>query len=269
MSMFRSMHRHAFSLVELSIVLVILGLLTGGILGGQALIRAAELRSVSTDVAKYRTAMATFRDKYLQNPGDITNATQFWGAADGGDGIGSDCRGAETLDQRTCNGNGDGLIGAHPDLEYARLWQHLSNAGIIEGRYIGTGASYVTSCTVSSPGCLYPGSKLGGNSLWMISRVEPTYGYTYSYYDNKNALLLTSSVTSPILGGTLKPEDAYNIDMKMDDGKPGTGTIMNSRTGQCDTSPINSTSDAARQSANYALTNQSLTCVMHFMDVMP
>ena len=43
----RAPRRHAFSLVELSIVLVILGLLTGGILTGQSLIRAAELRSAA------------------------------------------------------------------------------------------------------------------------------------------------------------------------------------------------------------------------------
>ncbi|PZP83692.1 MAG: type II secretion system protein, partial [Azospirillum brasilense] len=63
------MHRpsptHGFSLVELSIVLVILGLLTGGILGGQSLIRAAELRTISTDANRYITAAQTFRDKYF------------------------------------------------------------------------------------------------------------------------------------------------------------------------------------------------------------
>ena len=71
--------RAAFSLVELSIVLVILGLLTGGILTGQNLIRAAELRSVVTEFQTYQTAVMTFRDKYFALPGDMTNATDFWG----------------------------------------------------------------------------------------------------------------------------------------------------------------------------------------------
>jgi len=52
--------RHGFSLVELSIVLVILGLLTGGILGGQSLIRAAELRSIASDLFRYGTAVNSF-----------------------------------------------------------------------------------------------------------------------------------------------------------------------------------------------------------------
>src|SRR6478736_3210874 len=70
--------RKGFSLVELSIVLVILGLLTGGILAGQSLIRAAELRAVGTEYGRYATATQTFRDKYLALPGDFKDATRFW-----------------------------------------------------------------------------------------------------------------------------------------------------------------------------------------------
>ena len=72
--------RLAFSLVELSIVLVILGLLTGGILTGQSLIRAAEMRSIVTELQRYQTAARSFQDKYFALPGDMRNATDFWGA---------------------------------------------------------------------------------------------------------------------------------------------------------------------------------------------
>jgi len=68
--------RSAFTLVELSIVLVILGLLVGGTLTGQSLIHAAELRSVVKDYEKYKTAMHVFEDKYFALPGDMTNATE-------------------------------------------------------------------------------------------------------------------------------------------------------------------------------------------------
>ena len=87
--------QRAFSLVELSIVLVILGLLTGGILAGQSLIRAAELRSVTNEFQRYIVATQSFRDKYFAAPGDITDAHRFWTSA-GGNGANAACQGAAT-----------------------------------------------------------------------------------------------------------------------------------------------------------------------------
>ena len=83
-----------FTLVELSIVLVILGLLVGGVLTGQSLIHAAELRAVTTEHDKFVTAINTFRDKYMALPRRMSNAVRYWGAMDGGtaDGIDSDCQ---------------------------------------------------------------------------------------------------------------------------------------------------------------------------------
>jgi len=54
-----------FSLVELAIVLVILGLLVGGVLTGRVLIRASELRTVTTQYQGNVTAARSFRDKYF------------------------------------------------------------------------------------------------------------------------------------------------------------------------------------------------------------
>ena len=61
-------HQSAFTLVELSIVLIIVGLLVGGVLTGQALIRAAELRAITTEKDKYITTLYAFRDKYQALP---------------------------------------------------------------------------------------------------------------------------------------------------------------------------------------------------------
>ncbi|MFZ4541492.1 MAG: type II secretion system protein [Rickettsiales bacterium] len=124
-----------FSLVELSIVLVILGLLVGGILSGQSLIRAAELRAVSTEYSRYVTAVQTFRDKYFQLPGDMNSATTFWGTA----AVGAACATTIGSGTQTCNGNGDGWLdnGYVNSNENFRYWQHLANAGLIEGAYTG------------------------------------------------------------------------------------------------------------------------------------
>lgn len=108
-----------FSLVELSIVLVILGLLTGGILGGQALIRAAELRTAMSDYSRYTAAVMSFREKYFALPGDMTNATAFWGDNN------TVCPDAGITNGTpgTCNGNGDSNWGSQT--EQFLVWQHL------------------------------------------------------------------------------------------------------------------------------------------------
>src|SRR5271163_852919 len=62
-----------FTLIELSIVLVIIGLIVGGVLVGQDLIKAAEIRATVAQVEKYNAAVNTFRTKYNGIPGDIVN----------------------------------------------------------------------------------------------------------------------------------------------------------------------------------------------------
>ena len=66
--------KQAFTLIELAIVLIILGLLAGGVLYGQNLIKAAELRAVASESEKFQAALMTFRGKYFYYPGDMPNA---------------------------------------------------------------------------------------------------------------------------------------------------------------------------------------------------
>ena len=70
----------AFTLIELSIVLVIIGLIVGGVLVGQDLIVAAKNRALLSQVEEIDTAINTFRLKYNGLPGDLNNAESFWGS---------------------------------------------------------------------------------------------------------------------------------------------------------------------------------------------
>ncbi len=226
----------AFTLVELSIVLVILGLLVGGVLAGQSLIHAAELRAVTTEFTSYKTALGAFREKYLALPGDMSNAVRFWGAADGttADGIDTDCVALDHLaaptSAATCNGDGNGQInfGMNNELELYRAWQHLANAGLVEG----------------APNTL-PKSKfpaMGWSLAYLTDWAAVGDKYPLQY---KNALQFGEHKIDgdPLLDTLMKAEDAYNIDMKMDDGRPQSGAVSPGWTSARNTECSNATDD--------------------------
>jgi prepilin-type N-terminal cleavage/methylation domain-containing protein len=263
----------AFSLVELSIVLVILGLLTGGILAGKSLIRASELRAVTTEYNRYVTAANSFRDKYFYLPGDMLNASAVWGPFDGGDGTGSDCRG-ESSSKTTCNGDGNGRIeygatGASLTYENAWLWQHLANAGLIEGTYTGNpanrpGNTMCVSAYQNLGGCNMPASKLAG-ALWIAQYFGTLSGDT-NRFDGAygNVLQLNLSPANAGLNPALKAEELWNIDTKLDDGLPASGKVFAGRWLQCATGATG-VSDGAH--AVYNVNSTSMVCEAIFRNV--
>lgn len=248
---------YGFSLVELSIVLVILGLLTGGILAGQSLIRAAELRSTLSDTNRYRTAIYSFRDKYLALPGDMNTAGRFWGMANTA-GTGGECADPNTnagTGTQTCNGNGDGYIGpgTAPN-ERLRAWQHLANAGLIEGSYTGLPGSGGISHVV--PGTNAPSGRVSnsGYSLYFWNDGAVDAG-TYSRDYGNMMAIGTPTTTSTTKAAFIKAEEMWNMDTKIDDGRPAYGKfISRNATGR----PNCATSDTA-STAEYALTNTGIS----------
>lgn len=244
--------RNAFSLVELSIVLVILGLLTGGILAGQSLIRAAELRAVSTEYSRYVAAVQAFRDKYFQLPGDFTKATDFWGTASGG------CPNGARSGTQTCNGDGNGDFYAVSH-EYFTFWQHLANAGLIEGSYSGVVGPNNPQYHVI-PGTNIPRSKLS-NTAWTARGINITANP--SWFDTNSPRLFEIGAPQTNFwneGAAFKPEEVWNIDTKMDDGKPGTGKVMAFNWDTC----TDATASTQHGTANYLLSVVSVECAVVF-----
>ncbi len=222
--------KHAFSLVELSIVLVILGLLVGGVLSGQSLIRASELRSVTAEFEKYATAVYSFRDKYFGLPGDITNATAIWGDAGS-----TDCTTAvgQVFVAGTCNGDGDGKInpnspGANMSGEAFRAWQQLALAGLIEGKYTGKAGLNSNNYVV---GVDAPKSRIANSAGWNLTNSDFTNIVSANafQYDYTNAMQVGAPCVgfgcSNMDGVIIKGAEAWNIDTKIDDGMPGRGKV--------------------------------------------
>lgn len=251
--------KNGFSLVELSIVLVILGLLVGGILAGQSLIRAAELRAVSTEYQRYVTAVHSFRDKYFQLPGDMNNATRVWGDDN------TNCPDAAITNGSpgTCNGDGNGTFwygSAGGTSELFQFWKQLALAGLIEGTYSGLAASGGIIDMV--PGTNIPRSRLN-NGSWGVREYWGNFaGAANDVFAGQygNLLQFGGSLTpNDNAAVVLKPEEAWNIDSKIDDGMPGKGKVIARGINNC----TNATSELDT-GTTYKLSSTSLACVLLF-----
>lgn len=256
--------QRGFSLVELSIVLVILGLLTGGILAGQSLIRASELRSLNADIQRYMAASNTFRDKYFALPGDMTNATRFWGRLNGN----ADCvstHGGAVATPGACDGNGDGRISMAAAASQAGegwgFWQQLAHAGLIEGNYTGlAGSSAAYPGRHAILGINAPRAKLSNVGFSIEYASGGSYGIANTNY-------LYIGVPDPAGGPTwnpfLKSEEMWNVDVKTDDGRPGTGKVITSHSlvGSCVTTNVAAT-------AEYKLDDTGIPCHIYLVNFL-
>lgn len=265
----RNMRRNAFSLVELSIVLVILGLLVGGILAGQSLIRASEIRAITTVSEQYKSALYAFRDKYFALPGDMANATKFWDVL-GGDGANDTCQLMEATGRPTCNGDGNNLVDTSSltTFNYAerfRFWQHLANAGLVEGTYTGRSDSSTAGSFVLNPGKNVPRLKDGGSydpySVSILSNLGTAGGFDFAGSMKYGTLLL--AYRGPNAGKPLTPAEIWSIDTKLDDGRPAYGIILGPQASW--TGSPNCTTSDTPSLATYDLQSDERKCRYNFL----
>ena len=200
-----SKSQSGFTLVELSIVLVIIGLIVSSVLVGQDLVQAATVRSLIAQRDTFESAVFAFRGKYNILPGDGSSTAIT-----------------------ACSGNGDSKLttGRLPinvqipggAADSACFWMILgqgeNSAGYIPGTYSGGVAS--NGGANGQNILIQPTSKLGG--LW---------GAYYSTIFTANAFLLGVKYSTLIQNadGSVDYTTALNIDTKIDDGLGKTGSI--------------------------------------------
>lgn len=222
--------KSGFTLIELSIVLVIIGLIVGVVLVGQDLIRVAQLQRQIGQIEEFKTAMMTFRVKYDCLPGDCNKANAL--------GLGG-------------NGNGDRSIYNINSLELLYLWQHLANAGLIAGTYSGahdtSGTFYKHTADTN-----IPNSAIGRSGGIMYAkdtntnfRMWPDHWFVVAKRDDA-----TGIYRMPMFDAL----EASSMDTKIDDGLPRTGRFV--------TDIMNV---AGCNSGNTFYTTSSYTCPIGFM----
>ena len=112
--------QQGFTLVEIAIVLVIIGLLLGGILKGQELYFNSQIRSVVNEYNNVASAAFAYRDRYRRLPGDDARATARWSL--------SSSPSIGTPNNGTIDGEWD-----QSTAETAFFWAHLRNDELIAG----------------------------------------------------------------------------------------------------------------------------------------
>jgi prepilin-type N-terminal cleavage/methylation domain-containing protein len=190
--------QRGFTLIEIAIVLVIIGLLLGGILKGQELITGAKVRNLISQVDGVKAAFFGFQDRYRAYPGDYSQA-------------------AANIAGVTAGGNGNGRVEAigtsgTTTPEELLVWDHLSHAGFITGTYTAT-SSTAASSPATNPANPY-------NVL-----IQLIYDTGYAEGTSASAGVSRHNVKT---GSQVPVEIMAEVDRKVDDGRANTGGFRGS-----------------------------------------
>jgi prepilin-type N-terminal cleavage/methylation domain-containing protein len=176
-----------FTLVEIAIVLVIIGLLLGGILKGQEMITQAKIKNVIADFSGISAAYHGYQDRYRAIPGDDAGATRWAGISAVGDG----------------DGRLGGLYNSATATDESRLWwEDLRRSGFITG----TGNSQPFNALSGMIG-VQTGDGASPPAR-VLSSASP---------DGFGGLIMCSA--------NLPDKIAIATDTQMDDGQPAAGTV--------------------------------------------
>ena len=187
--------QQGFTLIEIAIVLVIIGLLLGGVLKGQELITGARVRNLISQQEGIKAAFFGFQDRYRALPGDYSAASTNINCTGGcvvGDGNGR-------IENPNAGGNREDIY----------VWTHLTAAGFMNGNYLAA-----SSVTVPGPS---------------DTPVNPYSQYVQLVYDdvyNDPAGTAPPKKHNLKTGSQVPVEIMAEVDRKIDDGKPYSGSLQ-------------------------------------------
>lgn len=202
--------KQGFTLIELSIVLVIIGLLVGGILVAQSLISSASVQSQIRQLQQLEIAYYGFESRYRSIPGD---SKLFQDPGDGDGLIENDKTAGHTT-----------LFSYQLAEEKANFWVHLSDSGMIS-KSLGDFVNTPTAPLDYEPGVNAPEAAIRTDSVVTLFHTGAG-GSSCSSNGTMRAFWLISGVNA---AGGMTVAEAAAIDIKLDDGQ-GYGCSSNRKT---------------------------------------
>jgi len=207
-----SSKKSAFSLIELSIVLIIIGLLIAGVTGGASLIKSSELRAAMSEARGYAVAVNGFFAQFNALPGDYKTAVNGSGTAGATNGANS------KIEYYALDASGS------YNSESVIAWDQLIKTGTVDS---------TLSLTLTAVGT----AQVAGTQMPASKIKFAGWHYDYNTTSLQNVIVLTgttevtSSTANTLVNGTttstgsLIGTDALSIDTKIDDANASTGKV--------------------------------------------
>jgi len=246
--------QHGFTLIEMSIVLVIIGLIIGGVVKGQEVVNGARQKMQVSQIDAVKGAVFAFQDKYTFLPGDFTASTVFNTAAgaDGNQNGALALSGVGNVATPTGLAVADNLLVNDGTYESTGAWIQLAVTNLLAGIQTLPAGTALTAAT----NAVYAG-KTGNSFLWLAN-------FTTGYGGTAVMVRLQGATGAPV--PVLREQDAYSMDLKFDDGTPGTGAIIANQVSTVGTCLV--AAPAAGQVGSYdaaGATNNTAACALDFL----
>lgn len=230
-----------FTLIEMSIVLVVIGLIVGGVLAGKELIHSAILRKQVTQIEQYNTAVTTFFGKYNTFPGDLSPADAVaFGFANRSGARG---HGDENGVLEPCNTAPLNFSALPIGCETLLFWGDLSKAQLISDNLSANTDTDMNTTSIAQSLNYTPTAKIEKMPVYVTTSPSNQNVYVVSNWFPANS------------GSAIDPFDAFILDTKMDDGIPLSGSVIAVTSGSMGTVPAVLTVPDTRSYSNCQSSN--------------
>ncbi len=224
--MIETVKNKGFTLVELSVVLIIIGFLIGAVVKGTSIYHQSNIKRILSDADRYRGFILAFKTKYDTFPGDLSNASSYWTGAANGDGN-------RKIEYRM-DSDGTGTTDSTRWENY-HAWKHLALSGVMQP-LVNTTTANISTNGLGRVTYDIPQASIGTAGYWVETMGTSSGAKLLNTFGNLKVTLIvgipytrTSVANANVVlepKGFLTATEAETIDKKIDDDLPKSGDVQ-------------------------------------------